>query len=69
MFKFNEFYTLTIDAIIMKVLLYTAFISFQIILNAPQDIALKAIEILKEIYTNLGSDLKTKQVRKVNSLV
>ena len=39
-------------------------ISFQIILNAPQDIALKAIEILKEIYTNLGSDLKTKPVRK-----
>ena len=37
----------------------------QIILNAPQDIANCAIEILKEIYTNLGSELKTKPVSKI----
>ncbi|XP_065055791.1 probable ubiquitin carboxyl-terminal hydrolase FAF-X isoform X1 [Rhopilema esculentum] len=35
---------------------------WKIILNAPLEIANKAIEILKEIYTNLGTDLKTKPV-------
>eukprot|EP00794_Sanderia_malayensis_P010838 gene10838-11990_t len=33
---------------------------WQIILNANHEIASCAIEILKEIYTNLGSDLRTK---------
>lgn len=35
---------------------------WKIILNAPHSIATKAIEILKEIFTNLGADLKIKPV-------
>ena len=35
---------------------------FQVIIEAPNDIALHGIEILKEIYTNLGLQLRPKKV-------
>ena len=38
-------------------------ILFKVIIEAPQNIANNAIEILKEIYTNLGNQLRSRQVK------
>lgn len=38
---------------------------WRVVLCAPDDIAAKAIELLKETYTNLGPRLQANQVSKV----